>query len=174
MAAQACVYTQPAVGRPVVLHGCRQFVLRGVALGRLTNAIRGQPLPTSWPSRPGGGIGGCQPRASGGGSAPGCWEAAEVKSIWPRSAGLHTCHKGRRSGPHRRQPWPPPNRGPSSDCALQGAHEAETVSNRASAGHGEARSGSAHTAHHARKACPVGGARRASGRHRTRIAAQAI
>lgn len=30
-------------------------------------------------------------------------------------------------------------------------HEAETVSNRASGCHGEARSGSAHTAHHARK-----------------------
>lgn len=39
MAAQVCADTQPAVGRPEALHGCRQFVLRGVALSCLTNAI---------------------------------------------------------------------------------------------------------------------------------------
>lgn len=41
--------------------------------------------------------------------------------------------------------------------AASRAHEAETVSNRASGCHGEARSGSAHTAHHARKVWPAGG-----------------
>ena len=38
--ADVCVNTQPWAGLPEALHGCRQFVLRGVALGRLTNAIR--------------------------------------------------------------------------------------------------------------------------------------
>jgi len=55
----------------------------------------------------------------GGALAPRPVGAAEVKSIWPRSAGLHTCHKGRLNGPPRRQPSRTPNRGPSSDCALQ-------------------------------------------------------
>ena len=36
------------------------------------------------------------------GSAPGVLRvgpvAAEVKSIWPTSAGLHTCYKGRLNG----------------------------------------------------------------------------
>jgi len=49
-----------------------------------------------------------------------------------------------------------PNAGPSSDCAVQAAHEVETVSNRASGCHGEAESSSAHTAHHARKVCLSG------------------
>ena len=118
MAAQACVHTQPWVGRSVALHGCRRFVLRGVALGRLTNATRRGPSPH--PGR----------RAEVGGREspphrppPPCegvsWAAAEVKSIWPRSAGPHTCHKGRCNGPRWRQPQRTPNRGPSSDCALQ-------------------------------------------------------
>lgn len=44
---------------------------------------------------------------------------AEVKSIWPISAGPHTCHKGPRNGPCRRRPQRTPNAGPSSDCVLQ-------------------------------------------------------
>ena len=82
--------------------------------------------------------------------------AAEVKSIWPTSAGLHTCYKGRLNGLLRRKPAPPPNAGPGPDCAVQAAHEVETVSNRASGRHGEAESSSAHTAHHARKVCLLG------------------
>ena len=81
---------------------------------------------------------------------------AEVKSIWPISAGLHTCYKGRPNGPRGRKPEPPPNAGLSSDCVVQAAHEVETVSNRASGRHGEAESSSAHTAHHARKVCLLG------------------
>ena len=44
---------------------------------------------------------------------------AEVKSIWPRSAGPHTCHKGPGNGSQRPRPERAPNRGPSSDCGLQ-------------------------------------------------------
>jgi hypothetical protein len=77
---------------------------------------------------------------------------AEVKSIWPTSAGPHTCYMGWPNGLPRRRPTLPPNPSPGSDCAVQAAHEVETVSNRASGRHGEAESSSAHTAHHARKA----------------------
>ena len=119
MAARACVDTQPRVGRPVALHGCRQFVLRGVALGRLTNATRRGPRPPPRPPGRGGGPGAPAPAGRPRPRAGAAWAAAEVKSIWPRSAGPHTCHKGRRNGPHRRQPWRTPNRGPSPDCALQ-------------------------------------------------------
>jgi len=90
--------------------------------------------------------------------------AAEVKSIWPRSAGPHTCHRGRGSGPRGRQPGRAPNPAPGPDCAPHCAHEVETVSNRAAAGRGEARSGSAHTAHHARRARPAGPGPPAPGR----------
>ena len=77
----------------------------------------GDPRPTP-AERPGWGAGSLRPtgRSPKAGAA---WAAAEVKSIWPRSAGPHTCHKGRCNGPRWRQPQRTPNRGPSSDCALQ-------------------------------------------------------
>jgi hypothetical protein len=79
------------------------------------------PPGTLAPPRPGGRGGGsgvsAPPVAPALGRA--AWAAAEVKSIWPRSAGPHTCHKGRCNGPRWRQPQRTPNRGPSSDCALQ-------------------------------------------------------
>ena len=103
--------------------------------------------------------------ARGAVSPPAClWGplgAAEVKSIWPRSAGPHTCHKGRPSRPRRRQPERARKSAPSSDRTPHRVRDAETVSNRASAGRGEARSGSAHTAHHARKAQLAGPAQAA-------------
>lgn len=77
---------------------------------------------------------------------------AEVKSIWPRSAGPHTCHKGRPNGSPGRQPARAPNPAPSADRTAHPVREAETVSNRAPASRGEERSGSAHTAHHAPRA----------------------
>lgn len=43
----------------------------------------------------------------------------EVKSIWPLSAGLHTCHKGWYNGLRRRRPKRTPKTGLSSDRALQ-------------------------------------------------------
>jgi len=43
----------------------------------------------------------------------------EVKSIWPLSTGLHTCHKGRYNGLRRRRPKRIPKTGLSSDRALQ-------------------------------------------------------
>ena len=46
--------------------------------------------------------------------------AAEVKSLWPISAGLHTCYKGEDSGPRGGNSVPiPKNQVPSSDCGLQ-------------------------------------------------------
>jgi len=43
----------------------------------------------------------------------------EVKSIWPLSTGLHTCHKGWYNGLRRRRPKRTPKTGLSSDRALQ-------------------------------------------------------
>ena len=46
--------------------------------------------------------------------------AAEVKSLWPISAGLHTCYKGEDSGPCGGNPKRiPKNQVPSSNCGLQ-------------------------------------------------------
>jgi len=118
--------------------------------------------PTPPPPPPSPSLAGVRGPAEGrAGSAPrreprGRPLVAEVKSIWPTSAGPHTCYKGRLNGLRGRKPEPPPNAGPSPDCAVQAAHEVETVSNRASGCHGEAESSSAHTAHHARKVCPLG------------------
>jgi len=75
------------------------------------------PPPRGWPVGDGRhGFGGWAPGAAG---SPAAGGVAEVKSIWPTSAGPHTCHKGPRNGPRRRRPEQPPNAGLSSDCGLQ-------------------------------------------------------
>lgn len=107
----------------MALHGCRQFVLRGVALSCLTNAIHAgvdlacralsdAPFPGSRYD-----LAAMYP-ATMVGVRQGLF-VVEVKSIWPRSVGRHTCHKGDHNGPRWRQPLRTPNSRPSPDCALQ-------------------------------------------------------
>ena len=43
----------------------------------------------------------------------------EVKSLWPISAGLHTCYKGKDSGLQERELEPSSKNYHSSDCGLQ-------------------------------------------------------
>lgn len=138
-------------GRALALHGCRQFVPRGLALGRLTNAncparararvaVTRDPLPPSWiwawsPT--------LQQRKSSQYGLDGLGYTRATRATTtgcPREGGSYP------------QTW-----SQSGLRAATRAHEAEIVSNRASACRGEGCSGSAHTAHHARRVCPAGG-----------------
>jgi hypothetical protein len=79
-------------------------------------AKRTQPVGSTFRGVPGSSEASFAPHP---GSEP-CWgTTAEVKSIWPRSVGPHTCHKGACNGSRRRRPERAPNTRPSSDRGLQ-------------------------------------------------------
>jgi len=143
------------------LHGCRQFVSRDVALSCPTNATH-EAYPRDAPA--------VISRELSVGVAHIDYAASLLGPLAYRPCGrsqvnmayigwaTHVPQGQRQRAATAKAGATPQNLPQFGLRAATRAHEAETVSNRASTCHGEAKPSSAHTAHHARKVCLAGGA----------------